>query len=294
MPRGYKEQLKLIRPLTGGFFGASRGYALNRQPNFGQRMAVLKYARVVEELISVPVEIYSPKNAAELLDVLEETGQRKGFKRFKKAIVPKPPTPDDVDYSYDKKRPKGSRLVATSRKTGRRYYHIPADEFLDYDVSVDNEEFDTSVYEDIIREYAPDAEFFLIQAGESYMWGSALGDGGSLEGVADKIGQIFRNYSASMFDANDKNSSYIGNWFRGVTAFTSRYDAVERMRDALIRQAEFRNKFRTTKERFRVTRDGQVRRFEDGVLWQGHHRLKGNLWGEFVDGIMVGKYFKEE
>lgn len=266
MRRGYKDQLKLVRQFTGDFFSTSRGYSPKIEPNFGQRMAVLKYARLVEERLNVPSEIYTPKKREILKDVLEEVQMSKGYRHFTRAIIPKPPTPDAVKYSYDPKRPKGTRLVATSTKTKRRYYHIPAEAFLIEDLLADNEEFDPQFYEDIIEQYAEDAQFFLIQAGESFMWGSALGTGGSRRGVAEKIMHIFRNYSADMFNANDTNSSYVGNWFRGVTAFTDARDALPVLEKGLTRQAEFRAKFKMGPEKYRRLKDGSIGVFRDGVF----------------------------
>ncbi len=295
MARNYRDSLRLIRPYTGRAFTKVNGYSASKKPSFGQRMAVLKYARKVEELLTRPAEILTPKRG-EKAEIFRETRQN-GFRYFTKAIIPKPPTPVVVHYTLDKTRPRGSQLVATDKKTKQRYYHIPAEVFLESD------EIDTEFYKDIIQQYAEDAQFFLIQAGESYMWGSATGRGGTLDGVAQKIKQILENYSALMFDANDKNSSYYGKWFRGITAFTSVHDALPELGKQLRRQAEYRERFRVGPQKYRETRDGQTRRFENGELAQGWIRIKPppgakpaakgqNFWGYFVDGLIVERQWR--
>lgn len=258
----YKRALARVRRYATGFDAAS-GYDARKPLNFGRRMAIHKYAKKLDELLAHPVEFYTPKKK-ERREVFAETGQQR-MPRFKVAIVQKPPTPAKFKIKYDVTRPRGSRLVAEDRETHQEYFHISGEVFLDYDYLADDLAA-TEAYAQIIEEYAPNAEFFLIQAGESYMWGSALGSGGSRTGVADKISQIFRNYSSDMFDANNKNSSYYGNWFRGVTAFTSRYTAVPAIAAGIKKQAEYRAKYKTTEEKYRMLKDGSIGVFKDGRL----------------------------
>lgn len=303
MPRNYREDLRLIRQYTGSHFTSKNGYSLNKPLNRGQKAWITRYANKVKELSNGPVVTLKPKKTDKQV-VLEETGQSK-LRFFDTAIIPRPPTPATVKYELDRTRPMGSQLVATDVNSGQQYYHIPPELFLESD------EIDTEFYEDVIREYAENASFFLIKAGESFMWGSGLGKGGTLSGVAEKVASIFRNYSSAMFDANDKNSSYYGNWFRGITAFTSAADAIPAMREALQRKAEYRHKFKTSKHHTRETSrwvqgvDGATRdrRFEDGNLAQGWIRIKPppgyppnpngqNLWGYFVDGVLMERQWR--
>lgn len=284
MARTYGEQLRLIRRYTGDAFTSKRGYDARKEPSFGQRMAVLKYARKVEELLSEPVQTYKPPKGYKR-EIFEQTGQV-GYSKFNVALVKTPNTPANVRFILDKTRPRGSRLVAEDKKTRQHYYEIPPELFLK------SEEIDTDFYREVLEEYAADATYFMIRAGESYIWGAATNGGGSLDGVTKKIGEIFRNYSAAMFDANNKNSHYVGNWFRGVTAFTSFKTAQPLLAKGLEQQAAHRKRYGKKKWRLLEDKTGTTRRYENGRLANGWKQLKGSLWGYYVDGVMIDKQYR--
>jgi len=274
------EKLRTVRRYTGDAFSAARGYSLNKKLNFGQRMAVERYFQKIMELTAKETVTYIPKRG-EKTEAFAYTGQT-GWRKFKYAIIHKPDRNAKLSFSIDKTRPRGSRFVVTNRLTGQRYYHIPSAAFLwfedmqlpapltdwlkaqDIDPTTLNEE---EFYQLVIEFYAEDAEFFLIQAGESYMWGA----GGGPEQVAKKIATIINNYGEALFDASNPNSSYYGNWFRGVTGFTNRFDAFEGISEAMAKRRAWREKYKVrTPENttYRTLSDGSIGVFVDGVYTQ--------------------------
>lgn len=285
MLRDVRKLLPLIRRYTGDHFTPANGYAMNKPLNFGQRMAVLKYAEKIAELTAKPFVTYRPKRG-EKTEAFSYTGQS-GFKYFDRAIIHKPDPNAELTFTIDRKRPKGSRFVPVNKKTGQRFYHIPANVFLDPDFlpsefltwledqGEDVEEIAEDVlFEYLLEWYSGDAEFYLIQAGESYMWGA----GGSKEAVAEKIQTIINNYGPSLFNANDKKSSYYGNWFKGVTAFTNRFDAFPMIAEAQKRKRERAEKYKLKGDaKWRVLKDGSFGRFEGGKLTERLYLVGGEL-----------------
>lgn len=254
----YKQQLKIVRQYTGDAFKAARGYDMRNAPNFGKKMAVLKYYRKVQSLMSSETVVYTPKRG-EKAEAFNYTGQT-GFRKFVKAIVRKISPDQDLSFEIDKTMPRGHRFTAVDNNTGRRYWNLPARLFMD-------DTLDWQQFSKIIKEYAPEAEFFLIQAGETYMWGA----GGGPDAIAQKLAEVFRNYSAKQFDAHDKNSSYYGNWFGGISGFTSRFDVMPRIATALQNRRNYREKYRMHPTRsYRRLNNDMMGVFENGTLISIH------------------------
>lgn len=233
------DALRLVRRFTGDAFKSDRGYDARKPLNFGRRMAVLKYADKIRELTSQPFDIYSPKRG-EKTEAFEYTGQ-KGYRKFTYALVPKVNAASKQSYAIDRDRPKGSRFTVIDRASGQRYYHIPGRlfvqgidgilssndfiEWLDTMGYGDPSDMDVDELEDLhdeylIDTYGEDAEFFIIQAGDSYMWSS----GGDRRTIKGKIQGIKEKYGDAYFNAANPNSNHYSNWFRGVLAFTDRFD----------------------------------------------------------------------
>lgn len=265
-------------------------------------MAVLKYYRKLLELTSQGYQTYTPKRG-EKTEAFNYTGQT-GYRKFTKAIIRKPNPKADLKFRVDMSRPKGTRFTATDKNTGREYYNIPARYFQEKHmdtpfkvhalealggVEIDGMEFDSEddaieyiedsfrgmlqrvdketvlrlYYEWVLQEHAERAQFFLIGAGESYMWGA----GGGRASIAEKLQEIFKTYSETNFNANDKNSSYYGNWFTGVTAFTTRFDILPQMGEAIRKRREYREKFKMHPTRnYRKLKNGLLGVFENGRL----------------------------
>lgn len=260
--------LRLVRRYTGDAFSAANGYDLRKPLNFGQRMAILRYANRIVELTSQPHVTYRPKRGQKT-EAFSYTNQ-KGWSKFDTAIIHAPDASAKLVFDIDKRRPRGSRFVVTNSNTGQRYYHIPARAFLGFDEE-DEDLSETEFYEGVLRDYAEDAEFFLIEAGESYMWGA----GGGHAAVANKLEKIIQNYGSSNFSANDKNSSHYRNWFRGVTGYTNRFDIVPQIGQALQRQRE-------RGEKYGIDPTRRFRRLKDGSI------------GEFRNGNLLGRFWIEE
>jgi hypothetical protein len=260
------------------------------KPNFGQRMAVKKYFDKIQELTNVETQVYTPKRG-EKTEAFAYTGQT-GYRKFTKAIVRKISPAQKLTFKVDKTRPRGSRFVVTDKTTGRIFLNIPArlfepdyyepefydwvaelfgfgetDDAVDYIQTIPPDDANELYSEYILETYAGDAEFFLINAGESYIWGA----GGDRKSIARKIRKYKEQYSATNFDVNDKNSHYYGNWLRGVTGFGSRFDVLDRIGEAQAKRRAFRDKFK----------------MESGV---NYRRLKNGLIGEFRNGQLVRSF----
>lgn len=263
MSRDIRKKLEAVRAVTGDAFSAAKGYDL-RKPLSKRRIKTIEhYYEVLVDLTSRAHVVYTPKKG-EKMEAFQFTGQT-GMPRFTKAFVHKVDPDAKLSLVMDKARPKGSRFVAFNRRNGQAYYHIPASAFLAHDdEDLEAEGYDPGeFYADVLREYAEDAEMFMINAGPHYMWGSA----GQHDLVGQKVADLFRSYGAGQFDSGDKNSHYYGNWFGGVTAFTRAQDAFPYMRERVRADAKRREERHiTTPEKYRILKSGDIGVFLNGRL----------------------------
>lgn len=178
-----------------------------------------KYFTMIEELTSRPHKIITPPKGTRK-EIFEFTGQ-KTHPRFQKAIVVLPDPNEIYRWEIDKRQPKGSRFVLVNKRTKERLWHIPAEMFdrqysAAYGESMwDEEQLSAEFFEDVLTEYAQEDAIYMIEAGDYHMWGSA----GEIPHVAKKIAQLFEQYSHDRFDRYDRQSSWVGNWFRGVQVY---------------------------------------------------------------------------
>jgi len=244
-------------------------------------MAVLKYYDKLQSLTSHPFFIYRPKRG-EKTEVFRATGQ-KGYRKFDVGFIPKINPNATLSVSIDRSRPVGSRMVLTDTRSSKRqrYYSIAPDIILNAVERADEDGAAAVDYiAEVLDEYSDDANFYMIRAGEYFMWGAARGDGGHLDRVSERIYQLMNDYGANNFDAHDKNSHYFGNWFNGVMAFTSAQDAYPLMAERARARDEYLEK------RFqKVTELTRRLRFRKG---------KGGKWLIFLDGKYIGVAYTEE
>jgi hypothetical protein len=278
-----RNKLEALRKLTTGF-DAAHGYDLRKPLTRSRIRTIEKYHAKLMELTNRPHILYAPKKG-EKNEAFEYTTQ-KGYPRFRRAIIYTPDPTARITFSIDRARPRGSRFVATNRKTGQRHYHIPARAFLAWDHIADADfvayleeqgedisELDEASFYQYVIEYYSDGEasFYMIMAGESFMWGSA----GGAEKVAKKVDTIINNYGANVFDASDKNSSYYGNWFRGVMAYSDHTDAVP------IIERGFRG-YRDYMRKYNLMGDKKVKyRMLDYPPY---------TYGRYVDGVLTERF----
>lgn len=263
----YSASLKIIRSFTGKNFSTKKGYYGGRKTTVRRAKTVARYRYAVEELTSRDHVIYTPAKT-DKREAFQYTGQI-GLPQFTKAIVHRPSPGTSYDFEVDHERPEGSQFVATNKQTGERSWHIPSGPFWDVDPNQDMEleDRDPALFEEIIQEYAPDGHTFLINAGDHHMWGAA----GDHRRVARKLSELFKQYGEKHFDANDNNSHYIGNWFRGVTVYqTNRSVApyIEERATHRIEKMRARNIPPTNYTiRLRKLSDGSIGVFIDGRLF---------------------------
>lgn len=295
----WRDILSQVRRFTGDAFRASNGYTSARNLNFGQRMAVLKYYRKIEELTVYGYATVKPKRGEKRV-LFEHTGQT-GYRKFDRAIIKTPRTGAKIKVEIDRSRPKGSQVVLKDERARRHstYYTVPAEAIMDaIDEADDNDERPGDYIENVIKEYAPDATFVLIRTDNYYAWGMSFGAHGQTKNIGERIYQLMMDYGTDKFDPNDKNSSYFGNWFRGVTAFTDFDDAEPIIQAGMKRRDEYNAKHRRLRSRdldrdkFKETKDGRWAHFHDG-RFQGMINTSYNAdiavefaqgWNAYIDG----------
>lgn len=218
---------------------------------------------MIRELTGRPHKVITPARGAKR-ETFEFTGQLH-HPRFVKAIVHLPDPEARYRFDIDKTRPRGSRFVMTNVRTREKSWHIPAAVFLDENENLYDEDEDISpeFFADVLEEYAERGEVYLIEAGDYHMWGSA----GHIERVSNKLSDLFKQYGAGNFDAYDKNSHFIGNWFRGVQVYSSINDFAPYFDDRIkaeARRLQERNLQPFTKHR--ILKSGAVGTFYQGQL----------------------------
>lgn len=254
-------KLALIRRFTGDRFSAARGYDARKKLSRKRIRTINRYYDLIVELTGRSHVVYTPKKG-ERREAFEYTGQS-GYSYFNRAIIHTPGKAAKYDFYMDRTRPQGSRFTVLNKSTQEMSWHIDPDLFwmvID-DGITDEERIDE--FTDILNEYAEEAEVFLINAGEHHMWGNA----GNAPVVAKKIDELFRNYGADIFDPSDRNSNYIGNWFRGVTAYKPKSSIDRYITDRyLARRKYLEDTHRQTNYKIRYTRYGEIIFMERGTL----------------------------
>lgn len=259
-------KLRTIRRLTGDKFTAAKGYDLRKPISKARARTINRYFQLAVELTARPHAIYHPgKIRGAKSEAFEYTGQ-KGYPRFQVAIVHTPDETAKYAFEVDRTRPKGARFVMTNQRTGERSWHIPARVFLDENELLFDEDQDIppEFFEGIIEEYAERGQVYVIEAGESHMWGNA----GTPRSVGEKLSELFKTYGAGNFNPADPNSHFVGNWFRGVQVYSpddfSPY-MLDRMKAGVERQTKTGMR---PGEHFRQLRSGDIGHFYRGTLIQ--------------------------
>lgn len=260
----YKEQLRRIRKYTGKAFSPARGYSASKRPNFGQRMAVLKYSRLVDKLTTYDTVTYKPKRG-EKTEVFKTT-QQTGYRYFDTAIIQKINPKAKLKVTVDKSRPRGSRLVTfdTRKKIKQRQYFIDALPFLSAIQEADNnEDLAIEYIVDVLDRYAEDANFFMIKSGGAYIWGSQSGINLSKRPVAQKILALMNHYNDERMGVG--NPSAFSTFFQGVTGWTDIQAPDAHIEIASKRKKEHDEQWHVkSQDRWshtRVTNDGKLAQF---------------------------------
>jgi len=259
----FKKQLQIVRRYTGDKFSSEKGYDLRKPISKARMKTVHKYYEMILELTTRPHKTVAiPKGWKR--EMFEFTGQ-KAHPRFVKAIIHTPDPEAKYEFSLDKSRPKGSRFNVVNKRTQEKSWHIPAKVFIEGHPALFNPDLDipASFFQQIIEEYGEEGRIFMIEAGEGHMWGSA----GSAERVGEKLSSLFKNYGSDKFDPGDKNSHFIGNWFRGVQVYSDVNDLlpyVENRTRAEVKRLEKYGLPPFTK--YKLLRNGQIGYFLRGEL----------------------------
>jgi hypothetical protein len=251
-----------VRRYTGDRFSAAKGYDLRKPMSKARARTIARYFELAVELTSRPHLVVPPPKGGKR-EAFAYTGQLHHL-RFTKAIVHTPEPGDRYSFKLDRTRPRGSRFVVENRRTRERSWHIPAAVFLDENPGLfdPDEDPDPDFFQGVIEDYGEQAEVYMIEAGENHMWG----DAGSPERVGGKLAELFKQYGAGNFDPFDRNSHFIGNWFRGVQAYSAGA-ALSYMSERRVLAASREVKWGLRpREHFRALRSGDIGRFYQGTL----------------------------
>lgn len=266
--RSLTDSLKLVRRYTGDRFSAARGYDARKPMSKARLRTIEKYANLITELTDRPHRIYRPKRG-EKREAFIFTGQQH-HPRFTVAIVNVPQADSSYRFYRDRTRPSGSQFTMENRRTREKSWHIPAQVFLDENEALFDEDEDIApeFFEYVLEQYAEQGPryTYVIEAGEYHMWGAS----GNIPKVSEKLADLFKQYGSQNFDAYDKNSHFIGNWFRGVQVYSSSEEFATYALERAKRKADY------LRERpgldpftkFRTLKSGDIGVFYRGKLIQ--------------------------
>jgi hypothetical protein len=295
----WSDILRHVRRYTGDAFGPERGYASARKLNFGQRMALLKYERKINELDIYGSQTYIPKRG-EKAELFRLTGQT-GWRKFTKAILKIPSPNAKLSVSIDKRRPKGSRAIVKDIRPRHKstYYNIPPEAILEaIREAEENGESPSDAIEDVLREYAPDAKFFMIKTGNYYAWGMSLGADGQRGKIGKRVYEMHNQYGGDKFNIDDPNSGYFENWFNGITAYTSPTDAFPIISAGIKRRAKYLQEHRkhlaatSARDNYREFKDGSIGHYKAGrfqgttemIYYDSDNEACRAGWNAYIDG----------
>lgn len=257
------DKLRALRRYTGDRFSPARGYDARKPLSRSRKRTIERYYTQLVELTSRPHKVITPPRGAKR-EAFEFTGQVH-FPKFVKAILHTPDPDAKYTFEIDKTRPKGSRFIVINQRTREKSWHIPAAVFLEQNPDLYDEDQDTppEFFEEIIYEYAENGEVYLIESGDYYMWGSA----GTPQSVSEKLSDLFKQYGAGNFDVTDKNSHFIGNWFRGIQVFQDARDLRPYLEDRVRHEAErIKERGIPAFTKYRVLKSGAIGTFYRGKL----------------------------
>jgi hypothetical protein len=266
-----KNKLAVVRRYTGDRFSAQRGYDARKPLSRARLKTIDRYFEMIQELTARPHKVVTPPKGGKR-EAFEYTGQIH-HPRFTKAIVHTPDPAAKYVFELDKSRPKGSRFIVTNRRTREKSWHIPAAVFLDENAALFDEDEDTppEFFADVLEEYGEAGEVYLIEAGDYHMWGAA----GSVQRVSEKLSDLFKQYGAGNFDAMDKSSHFIGNWFRGVQVYSDARDFRPYLEDRVRAEgARLRERGLEPFTKHRVMKSGAIGTFHQGRLVAVHQAVR--------------------
>lgn len=269
------DKLRTVRRFTGDKFSAARGYDARKRMHPNRIRTIESYFELIGELTSTPHMVMVPPRGGKKETFLA-TGQ-KGFPRFTKAIIHVPDPSAKYDVYIDKSRPAGSRFVMENRRTHERIWRIPSEFFLYQDRQLYDQDNDIppEFFNHIIRDYGQ-GEVYVIEAGEYHMWGSTgtpyPESGREWDSIGGKLSDLFKSYGAGNFDEFDRNSSWIGNWFRGVQVYSDAQDFAPYFENRVRARAEYlaRAPRENPRMKIRILKSGDVAEFESGRITRVH------------------------
>lgn len=212
----YSKMVQAIRPYTAGF-EASDGYDARRvnEWNSAQKASVTRYFKLVKSLSAKSTYIFRPRKKSNLIAARKATGVN-DYKKLKVAIFQIPSAKSKVKITVKK-----SGQVSINVKKIHRDILL----FEDYGIPINNIIIDPLDATDIIlNETAGQYNYYTIIAGEFEVgfWESkSKGIPKFLfpDKIRKEIIKLVNAYNSDKFNPDDKNSSYYGNWLRGLTGY---------------------------------------------------------------------------
>lgn len=202
----YKTMAKLVRPFAK-IFAAREGYRLDKIDEWkpAQKAKLTRYYKKAIMLASKQFELYH-SNDAESMERMADLSNQKGFPEFNQVFYPAPP---GSKIHYNKK-------TNTATATGMRS-SVTAYYWEQFGVTPEQLIADPAGVVKAVVAQLPQRKF-SIKAGEY-----SIGKGVPLiylaGGLSNKVAQLIEKYSSDVYDPNNPNSHYWGNWLTGIDAW---------------------------------------------------------------------------
>lgn len=196
-------------------FDPADGYDLRKihQWTPAQKAKITRMFNIVDRLTNRPFQIYRARNKKNLKRV-QQAAQHGTFpKNLKVAFVPTNSQKKKVKIRITKK--------AVKFKQGRVSRDVINFESFGYtpdDLALDP----VGVVQDVVSRVPADT--YKIQAGENVEVNRGksirrMGNNWPAGRIADAVSRMVNYYSSDVYDPDDKNSSYFGNWLFGLVAY---------------------------------------------------------------------------
>lgn len=235
----YAEKLRTVRQYAKGFESRD-GYNLNNlRLTRTQKFELTRVYNIIDRLSSRPTHFYSVRGGEKIQRALQESAQHdKYYKELKGAFFPVGTEDKDSElYEYDD----GSYSIVQA-KVERLFIPIAPVE-----LALDPEGAIMEALEGV------EAKTYSVAAGE-YQVDSAA----DKATISEVVARYVEKYGTDEYDPDDKNSSYYGNWLRGIIA--NNYQRHENMARYIAAKAKARQELKLKRRREKRKRQKKSRK----------------------------------
>lgn len=223
--KNYSASIKLLRRFTDSFT-AEDGYDIRRgfaSLTPSQKRKATIYLKEITSLMARPHTVVRPRRKERLQSLQQFSRHSRKLPNLKVAFVPVADPQATLKVKY--KNGKVRSIVEHGNITRREYL------------------FDTpSLIKDPLAEVTHVTDIlkgkqYFLMAGE-YDIPESVGD--SPELVTQAVKRFMSRYSADQYNPDDKNSSYFGNWMRGLIAYDYEQGDAQSFRKHIVNKRKIR------------------------------------------------------